>query len=129
MSNITYEELRNEAQFSGDTEKIWYSNVTNAKLKHYKDEYCVYMIECDGEIVYIGSSSNLPYRLESHKYKLSFDCVYIGRTIGDLRDMLFMESYLIGIAEPSLNFSDYTTKNFKSKNYNYILQHINYNCA
>lgn len=125
---MTYEELKNEAGFYGNVEKIMYADVTNAKLKHYEKENCVYMLECNGEIVYIGSSTNLPYRLENHKYKLSFDCVYIGCTVGDLRDMLFMEYYLIGIAEPSLNFSDYTSKTFKSKNYNYIIQNIKYNC-
>ena len=106
---MTYDELKKESGIDfKSVEKIWYSDVTNVKLKHYRNKNCVYMIECDGEIVYIGSSTNTQYRLTSHKYKLSFDCVYVGCVNGDLRDMLFMEYYLIGLAEPSLNFSDYT---------------------
>lgn len=83
------------------------------------------MLVCNDEIVYIGSSSNVACRLLNHKCRLSFDYVYIGISKDNtLRDALFMESYLIGIAEPILNFTDYTCKKFKSKSIDYIKRHI-----
>lgn len=129
---MTYDELNKEAKKNDvnfeNVTRLWYSDVTEGNLRCCHNENCVYMIECNGEIVYIGSTTNLPYRLTNHKYRLSFDCVYVGFVEGDLRTMLFLEYLLIGIAEPSLNFTDYTSTTFKSKNYNYILQNIHCNC-
>ena len=40
---MTYEELKNEAGFYGNVEKIMYADVTNAKLKHYeKRKLCLH---------------------------------------------------------------------------------------
>lgn len=121
---MTYDELRQEAGFDNkDVATIWYSDVTNSKLRPFLNKNSVYMLECENQIVYIGSSTNIPYRLEAHKYKLSFDRVYIG-CCGTYKDMLYMESYLIGVAEPVLNFTNYTSKQFKSRSFSYIKEHI-----
>lgn len=128
---MTFEELRREANIESieGIVKVWYSNINKAYLKPLENNNCIYMLVCNDEIVYIGSSTNIVHRLLDHKYKLSFDYAYIGiPEENTLRDMLFMESYFIGIAEPILNFTDYTCKKFKSKSIDYIKQHIKTAC-
>jgi len=124
---MTFNELMKEADIDGNTlYKIWYSDVKKSNFRPLKGEKWVYMLICNEEIVYIGSSTNVVNRLLDHKYRLNFDYLYMGgidqqKTV---RDMLFMESFLIGIADPVLNFTDYTSKNFKCKSIDYIKQHI-----
>ena len=126
---MTFAELIKESKVnSSGILKLKYDDVCSKNLNPLMNERCVYMIECNNEIVYIGQSEVIRYRLMQHKYKLNFDCVYIGcMSEGcSYRDMLFMEAYLIGIAEPVLNFSDFTRKTFESKDIKYLAKHITY---
>lgn len=126
---MTYEELINKADIvSTGIAKIKYQDISAKILNPIKDEFCVYMLECSNEIVYIGQTENIIHRLRQHKYKLKFDYVYIGCMNRECtyRQMLFMESYLVGIAEPILNFSDFTRQTFKTKELKEILNNITY---
>lgn len=108
--------------------KMKREDIGSPSLAAIRDDFCVYLIECENEIVYIGQSENIVYRMMQHKYNLHFDYVYIGvmEDNSSYRDMLFMESYLIGIAEPIFNFSNFTRKTFKNKDFHYVKEHIEY---
>lgn len=126
---MTFVELIKEARISSSgIAKIKRDDISASVLDGIRNNFCVYMLECNGEIVYIGKSENIIHRLRQHKYKLNFDYVYIGcmEEQCTYREMLFMESYLIGIAEPILNFSDFTRKTFDSKDIEYLKNNITY---
>ena len=79
------------------------------KLVDWKRAY-IYILCVDNQIVYIGYSGVIHYRLKCHQRHIKFDTAYIAMLDNDMsfEDQLKMERQVIDFANPILNDTNFT---------------------